>query len=319
MTHRRRARRSAREPEAKARGSLRRSEALRVLARAARTRRGTIGLTIFVAVIAFAALGPFFAPHSSTEFVTTPFSAPSRAAPLGGDDLGRDVLSRLLDGGRTLLALAAVSTALGVGLGVLLGLAAAYLRGWADSAIMRVVDVVLAFPQLVFALLLISMLGPRLWLLGVAITVSHAPQVARVVRSSALDVAERDFVRAVELQGMRRLRIIGGEILPNLASIVMVEVGLRLTYSILIITGLSFIGFGLQPPAANWGLMINENRVGMIANPWAVFAPTGLVALLTIGVNTFTDAVARASLGLDRRGGDYIALVVADPVGEVVP
>jgi peptide/nickel transport system permease protein len=165
---------------------------------------------------------------------------------------------------------------------------------------MRIVDVFLAFPQLVFALLLVSVLGPKIWLIIIAVGISHAPQVARVIRSVALDVCERDYVKAVELMDAPGRRVMAGEILPNLMSVVMVEVGLRFTYSILIIAGLSFLGFGIQPPAANWGLMINENRIGLVVNPWAVIVPAGLIAILTIGLNTFTDAIARASLGVDR-------------------
>jgi peptide/nickel transport system permease protein len=166
---------------------------------------------------------------------------------------------------------------------------------------MRAVDVILAFPQLVFALLLVSILGPKIWLIVLAVAISHAPQVARVTRAGALDISERDFVKAMQILGIPGRRIIRRDVLPNLTSVLMVEIGLRLTYSILVIAGLSFLGFGLQPPAASWGLMINENRVGLIANPWGVLMPAILIALLTIGTNTFTDSVARASLGVGRR------------------
>jgi len=178
---------------------------------------------------------------------------------------------------------------------------AAYRRGRTDGFIMRTVDVILAFPQLVFALLLVSLIGPKLWLIVIAVGLSHAPAVARVMRSATLDVTERDFVKVVELQGMRSSKVMGKEILPNLISPLMVEAGLRLTYSIVIMAGLSFLGFGQQPPAANWGLMINENRIGMQLNPWSVIVPAVLIALLTIGTNTFTDAVARVTLGVERR------------------
>ena len=178
---------------------------------------------------------------------------------------------------------------------------AAYSGGWWDSVIMRAVDVILAFPQLVFALLLVSILGPKIWLIVLAVAISHAPQVARVTRAAALDISERDFVKAMQILGIPGRRIIRRDVLPNLTSVLMVEIGLRLTYSMLVIAGLSFLGFGLQPPAASWGLMINENRVGLIANPWGVLMPAILIALFTIGVNTFTDAVARASLGVGRR------------------
>ena len=164
---------------------------------------------------------------------------------------------------------------------------------------MRTVDVILAFPQLVFALLLLSLLGPKLWLIVLAVGLSHAPQVARVLRSATLDISERDYVKAAELQGMRPARVMVKEILPNLVSPLMVETGLRLTYSIVIMAGLAFLGFGQPPPAPNWGYMINENRIGLPLNPWAVIVPAALIALLTIGTNTFTDAVARVAIGVD--------------------
>lgn len=292
-------------PRVTARGI--RSEWVVILRRATRTPRGRIGLSLAASVVLVALIGPLLAPHSSIAPVTpVPFSPPSSAAPLGGDALGRDVLSRVLDGGAVLLGLAAAATALGVASGVMLGIAAAYYGRWTDGIIMRTVDVFLAFPQLVFALLLVSVLGPKLWLIVIAVGISHAPQVARVIRSVALDVCERDYVKAVELMDTPPRKVMFGEILPNLLSVVMVEVGLRFTYSILIIAALSFLGFGIQPPAANWGLMINENRIGLVVNPWAVVVPAGLIALLTIGLNTFTDAVARASLGVDRPAEEMV-------------
>src|SRR4029077_4459045 len=128
------------------------------------------------------------------------------------DVLGRDVLSRVLDGGWELLLVATAATAIGVLLGASLGVAAAYLRGWSDGLIMRTVDVFLAFPQLVFALLLVSIAGPRLWLIVIAVGLSHAPQVARVLRSATLDVSERDYVKAVEMQGVRPVKVMTNEI-----------------------------------------------------------------------------------------------------------
>jgi peptide/nickel transport system permease protein len=278
-----------------------RREWLVVLQRAARTPRGAIGLTVAGLVVLLAIIGPFVAPHNPTVSVAQTFGTPgSGNGLLGGDVLGRDALSRVLAGGWLLLAVAAGATLLGVGLGVMLGVTAAYLGSWKDGLIMRVVDVVLAFPQLVFALLLVSVAGTHIWLLILAVGLSHAPQVARVVRAAALDVCERDFVKAVELYDTPSLRVMTGEVLPNILSVVMVELGLRFTYSILIIASMSFLGFGLQPPTPNWGLMINENRIGLVVNPWAVIVPAALIAILTVGLNTFTDAIARASLGVDR-------------------
>ncbi len=248
---------------------VRRSEFAHVLRGATRTARGRVGLalTLFVLLVAF--IGPFLAPYDPEEYVTSPFAKPSVLFHLGGDNLGRDVWSRLLAGGWQLILMAAAATAIGVVLGATAGIYAGYRRGMPDTVVMRGVDVLLAFPQIVFALLLVSVVGPSDWLLVVAVGLSHAPQVARVLRASTLDVSERDYVKAVEITGVSTSRIMAGEILPNLVTPLMVEVGLRMTYSIVIMAGLSFIGFGLPPPLPNWGTMINENRIGLTLNPWA--------------------------------------------------
>ena len=274
---------------------------LSVLWSAARTPRGVVGLTMALFVLLVAVIGPAVSPHSPDALMTLTFAKPSSQFPLGGDFLGRDVLSRVLNGGWLLLLMAVAATAIGIVVGAAAGMSAAYMRGAPDGIIMRTVDVILAFPQLVFALLLLSLLGPKLWLIVLAVGLSHAPAVARVIRSATLDVSERDYVKVAELQGMRPAKVMTKEILPNLISPLMVEAGLRLTYSIVIIAGLAFLGFGQPPPAANWGTMINENRIGLQLNPWAVIAPAVLIALLTIGTNTFTDAVARVTIGVDRR------------------
>jgi peptide/nickel transport system permease protein len=268
---------------------------------AARTTRGTIGLGLASFVVVIAVLGPWLAPYSPDALQTFPFDQPSAHFLLGGDILGRDVLSRVLDGGWILLLMALAATAFGIIAGAAAGVSAAYLRGLSDGIIMRTVDVILAFPQLVFALLLLSLLGPKLWLIVLAVGLSHAPAVARVLRSATLDISEQDYVKVAELQGMRPARVMAREIMPNLISPLMVEVGLRLTYSIIIMTGLAFLGFGQAPPTPNWGTMINENRLGLQLNPWAVIVPALLIALLTIGTNTFTDAVARVAIGVERR------------------
>jgi len=274
---------------------------LTVLWTAARTPRGAAGLAMALGVVLLAVIGPALSPHSPNALLTLTFAKPSSQFPLGGDVLGRDVLSRVLNGGWLLLLMAVAATAIGIMAGATAGISAAYLRGARDGIIMRTVDVILAFPQLVFALLLLSLLGPKLWLIVLAVGLSHAPAVARVIRSATLDVAERDYVKVAELQGMRPAKVMAKEILPNLISPLMVEAGLRLTYSIVIMAGLAFLGFGQPPPAPSWGTMINENRIGLQLNPWAVIVPAVLIAVLTIGTNTFTDAVARVTIGVDRR------------------
>ncbi|HXY45693.1 MAG TPA: ABC transporter permease [Acidimicrobiales bacterium] len=282
---------------------LRRHQWLSILGQAVRTPRGAVGLTLTTLIVLLAAIGPSVAPYNPDAFVGIPFAKPSGQFLLGTDYLGRDVLSRTLDGGWELLVMALLATVFGLIVGATAGISAAYLRGRADGLIMRTVDVILAFPQLVFALLLVSILGPKLWLIVLAVGFSHAPACARVLRSATLDVSERDFVKAVELQGMRSSTVMRKEILPNLISPIMVEAGLRLTYSIVIMAGLSYLTFGPPPPLPNWGTDIGLNQLGLApaANLWSVVVPATLIALLTIGTNTFTDAIARVAIGVDRK------------------
>jgi peptide/nickel transport system permease protein len=266
-------------------------------------RRTKIGVAILLAMLALVIFGPLAAPYSPTEFVGPPFSLPTDAAVLGTDYIGHDVLTRVLYGGRTVIVLALAATVLGLLVGVTLGLVAGYARRWADEGLMRVLDVVLAFPSIVLALLFVSVFGPRLWLIVLMVGLSHAPRIARVTRVAAMDVAQRDFVRAAEALGVSKARILMAEILPNITSPLLVEFGLRLTYSIGLIAALSFLGFGLQPPAADWGLMINENRIGITVQPYAVFVPVVLIGILTIATNMIADGVARALVGIDRDTG----------------
>lgn len=270
-----------------------------LLGRALKAKRTVIGFALSVVILTIAFIGPYVVPHSPTAFIAPPFSPAGIGGPFGTDNLGRDVLSRFLAGGQTLMVLSVVATALGVGLGAVVGVIAAYRRGWVDEFLMRTGDIALAFPQIVLALLFLSILGPHLWLLVLMVGIGHLPRVARVVRGSALSVVERDFIKAAESVGIPRWRIMFGEIVPNISSILAVEFGLRLTYSIGLVAGLSFLGLGLQPPAADWGLMINENRIALTVSPWSVILPVIAIAVLTVGTNLVTDGLAKAAIGSD--------------------
>ena len=268
-----------------------------------RINRTKAGVIIFLIVIAIALLGPLFSPHSPTSFVAKPFAGPSAKAWLGADYVGRDVLSRVLWGGRTVIGLALAATAIGLLLGVGLGLIAGYASRWVDETVMRILDVVLAFPQIVLALLFVSVVGPHLWLIILIVGISHAPRIARVTRAATLEVSQRDFIKSAEALGVARRKILTFEILPNITSPLLVEFGLRLTYSIGLIAGLSFLGDGMQPPAADWGLMINENRIGLTIQPWPVVVPVILIGVLTIGTNLIADGLGRALIGIERDTG----------------
>jgi peptide/nickel transport system permease protein len=275
-----------------------------LLRRAWQQTRTKVGVSTVLLLVGIAVVGPFVAPHSPSEFVAAPYAHPSSSAWLGTDNLGRDVLTRFLWGGRSVLGLALAATALGLALGVTIGLVAAYAQPAADDLLMRAMDVILAFPSLVLALVAVATVGPQLWLLVLVVGITTAPRVSRVTRGSSVEIVERDFVKAAEAMGESRRKILLGEILPNVASPLLVEASLRLTYSIGLIAALSFLGFGLQPPAADWGLMINENRQGLTIQPWGVIAPVLAIALLTIGTSLIGDGVARASAGIERGGGE---------------
>jgi peptide/nickel transport system permease protein len=272
-----------------------------LLGDALRLGRTRVGVVIVALLVLVALAGPLVAPHSPTEFVGIPNSAPSGDAIFGTDALGRDVLSRFLYGGRTVLWLSAAATLLGMVVGVVVGLIAAYSRNWLDDVLMRANDVLLAFPQIIFVLLAVSALGPKLWLIVLTVGLTHEPRVARVLRGAALEIVERDFVKSAEVVGEKRWRIVFGEVLPNVTSPLLVETGLRMTYSIGLVAGISFLGFGLQPPDADWGLMINENRLSITVQPWAVLLPVIAIGLLTVGTNLITDGLSRALAGIDRR------------------
>ena len=270
--------------------------------RAWHQHRTKVGGALVCLLVGVALIGPIVAPHAPTEFAAAPFAPPSAAAPLGADTLGRDVLSRFLWGGRSVLGLSLAATAIGLVLGALIGLVAAYSRSVLDDVLMRGMDVILAFPSIVLALVAVATVGPTLWLLVLAVGLTTAPRVARVTRGASLEIVERDFVQAAEAMGASRRTILLSEILPNILSPLLVEASLRLTYSIGLIAGLSFLGFGLQPPAADWGLMINENRQGLTVQPWGVVLPVIAIALLTIGTSLIGDGLARAAAGIERGG-----------------
>ena len=265
-------------------------------------RRTQIGLVLTVGLVGIALIGPFFAPHSPSEFVGVPYSGSTSNALVGTDNLGRDVFSRFLWGGRSVLALASLATLLGLVLGITVGLVAAYSRGKLDDLLMRTTDVGLAFPQIMLALVAVATVGPKPWLLVVAIGITTAPRVARVARGAALTIVERDFVLSAESLGESRSRILLAEVLPNITSPLLVEASLRLTYSVGLVASLGFLGFGLRPPAADWGVMINENRLALVTQPWGSVLPVIAIALLTIGTSLIGDGLARATIGIDRGG-----------------
>jgi peptide/nickel transport system permease protein len=271
---------------------------MQVVLRALRMGRMQIGLVLFVALLLIALVGPYFSPAGPSDLIGIPYGH-SPHSMFGTDGLGRDVLSRFLWGGRSVFALTTLATGLGVGLGIVVGLVAAYARGRVDDLLMRTMDVILCFPQIVLTLVAAATVGPSLPLLVITIGLTTMPRTARVVRGSSLEIVERDFVRATQAIGESRIRILFGEILPNILSPLLVEASLRYTYTIGLIAGLSFLGFGLQPPSADWGLMINENKLGIEQAPWGVVLPVVAIAILTVATGLIGDALSRSVSRVD--------------------
>jgi peptide/nickel transport system permease protein len=263
-----------------------------------RQKRFVAGGIITILVALLALLGPLFAPHGENEVVGPPYSS---QGPLGTDYLGQDVLSRLMYGGTTVLTIAVLATLLSTVVGTLIGVVAAYGGGWWDEVIMRLNDVLLSFPQILLALVVLTSISqPKAWMLVVLVGLSNAPRTARIARGVALGLVSRDFVHAAEALGERRSRVIVAEVLPNMNAPLLAEAGLRLTFSIGLVAALGFLGITTDPGAANWGQMINENRLGLATQAWSVLAPVLIIGLFTIGTNLTADGIAQAS----QRGGD---------------
>ena len=258
-------------------------------------RRVQLGTVCAVPVVLIALLGPALAPLSPTEFVGPPFSLGIPDALFGTDDLGRDVLSRSLSGGQQLVMLSILGTLLGVLPGALIGVGAAFVGGRLDELISRGADVALAFPPIVLALLFLSLLGANPWLLMVVVALGHVPRSLRVMRGAAMGLIGRDFIQYSVAIGSRWRHIVFRELLPNVTGPLMVELGVRFTFSVGLIASLSFLGVGSQPPAPDWGMMINENRVGMTVQPWGVILPLIALAILVVGCNLLTDGYARVA------------------------
>jgi ABC-type dipeptide/oligopeptide/nickel transport system permease subunit len=260
------------------------------LPRLTATISGKVGLGLLLLVLGIALLGPLFAPHGLATPIGAPGAKPSSAAPLGTDYLGRDVLSRVLDGGRSVIWIATAATLLSYLLGISVGLVAGYRRSVVDPLLMRGVDVLLAFPGLLILLLLVAALGTHIAVLIVGVAVVQLPPIARIVRTATLEVSTRGYVEAAQARGETTPAILRREILPNIAPVVLADIGIRFGYSIILVASVNYLGLGLAPPAADWGLMIAENQQYIVLNLWAVLAPAIMLALLTVCVNLLADA-----------------------------
>jgi peptide/nickel transport system permease protein len=282
---------AAAPPEAEERAA--RGERWRLLWRSPTFIAGVVIVGIFVI---FAIFGETLAPDD--PFATDPLddlAAPSGAHLFGTDRVGRDVLSRVIVGARDILIVAPAATVLGTVLGTALGLVTGYFRGPVDDTLSRFIDAVLALPTVIIALLAIAALGTSKLTVIIVIGLVFAPIIARTVRAAVLQEREMEYVAAAQLRNENTPYILFAEILPNVMGPVMVEFTVRLGYAIFTVATLSFLGFGIQPPAPDWGLQVFEHY-GLISGGywWPVLFPALAIGILVVGVNMVADGIAKA-------------------------
>jgi len=246
---------------------------------------------LIVAVLGVVALGaPWLAPYAPTHiFPGREMAAPSARFPLGTDEVGRDILSRVLYGARVSLGVAIPAVGLAAVVGVALGVTTGYLGGWLDLLAMRVFDVLFAFPPILLAIALVAALGPSMLNLVITIALLTLPQFAVIARSATLAVRPQEFVQAGLALGASHRRMIRVHVLPNVAPALVVQVALSLSIVILVEAALSFLGLGTQPPAPSWGGMLSRGRQYMVIAPWLVLAPGLAIMLAVLGFNLLGD------------------------------
>ena len=257
------------------------------------------GLVVVVVYSVLALLAPLLAPYGETQIVAGEYAPWSLAHPLGTDNLGRDMLTRLIYGARNTIGIAIVTTVLAFLVGGVGGLVAGTLRGWVDQLLGRVVDVLMAVPSLIFTLLLLAIFGTSVLSMIVIIAGVESTRIFRLARALALGIGVLDYVDAARLRGEGLAWLIAREILPNAVAPLIAEFGLRFCFVFLFIAGLSFLGLGIQPPTADWGSMVRESAALISYGDITPLLPAGAIALLTVGVNFIVDWMLHRSSGLN--------------------
>ena len=266
----------------------------------------TAWIGIFGILLAFicAIFAPWLAPYGEREIVAGIWEPMGGTYLLGTDNLGRDILSRMIFGARTTLSVAMAATIISFSLGIILSFTAAVSRGWIDQVFSRFNDLMMSIPTLIFALVVLAALPQSLIVLILVMAILDSTRVYRLGRAVALDVAVMEFVEAAKLRGEGRLCIIFREILPNTLTPLLAEFGLRFAFSILFLSTLSFLGLGIQPPAADWGGMVKDNKDGIIFGISAALVPGGAIAALAICVNLVVDWLLKRTSSLKGGRGD---------------
>ncbi|MBD8555936.1 ABC transporter permease [Rhizobium sp. CFBP 8762] len=247
---------------------------------------GLGGLAVFLIVALFA---PWLAPHPVSAVVGGVWEPPSATALLGTDNIGRDLFSRLVWGARVTFIIAALATLLAFLIGVTLGFYAAFRQGWVDQVLSRLNDLMMAIPTLIFALVVLAVLPKTMVVLILVMAVLEATRVFRIARALAADIVVLDYVEVARLRGEGWRWVVFREILPNALSPLLAELGLRFAFAILFLSTLSFLGLGVQPPIADWGSLVKDNKDGLVFGVFAALIPGAAIAILVVSVNLVVD------------------------------
>ncbi len=260
-----------------------------------------IGLTFTIGFVLIAILAPWIAPYGNADVVGDVWAPMSDKSLLGTDNLGRDLLSRMIYGTRVTLVIAGLATALSFTMGSILGFTAAVIGGWPDQWLSRGVDLLMSIPTLIFALVVLSVLPSSIPVLVLVLGILDSTRVFRLSRAVAADINVMDFVEAAKLRGEKTPWIVFSEILPNALTPLISELGLRFIFAVLFLSALSFLGLGVQPPDADWGGMVRENKEGIVFGIPAGLIPAAAIAVLTISVNLVADWILTRTS--DLKGG----------------
>ena len=275
--------------------TARKSRWLLFIKKLAKNKAAIAGAIVVITIIILAILAPLIAPYDPRAMdMSKKFQGPSLEHWLGTDDKGRDILSRLVYGSRISLTVGILSTLIGAFVGVVMGIVAGYYGKWIDSLIMRICDVLLAFPGILLALAIVSILGPSTTNTIIAIAIFAIPTFARIVRGSTLSVKKLEYVDAIRAMGSRDIRIIFKHILPNITSPIIVQATLYIASAIITSSALSFLGLGTQPPDPEWGTMLANGRSYMAQAPHLTLFPGLVILLVVIGFNLFGDGLRDA-------------------------
>lgn len=260
-----------------------------------------IGLFVTGGFFLMAIFAPLIAPYGLAEIVGDVWEPRSAEHWLGTDNIGRDLLTRMIYGGRTTIMIATLATILSFTLGSFLGFTAAVIGGWVDQLMSRLVDLMMSIPSLIFALVVLSVMPVTMLVLILVMGLLDATRVYRLSRAVAVDINVMDYVEAAKLRGEKRTWIIFREILPNALSPLIAELGLRFIFAVLFLSTLSFLGLGVQPPASDWGGMVKENKEGIVFGIGAALVPAAAISILAISVNLVADWVLNRTS--DLKGG----------------